>query len=84
MVRVAVRDSGLGIEPGSVQIIFDKFRQLGDTLTDKPRGSGLGLPICKEIVEHLGGRIGVDSAPGRGSTFWFTVPAARPEDPAAG
>ena len=54
--------------------VFEKFKQVGDTLTDKPKGTGLGLPICKEIVEYHGGRIWVDSEPGKGSTFSFTLP----------
>jgi CheY-like chemotaxis protein len=53
--------------------VFEKFKQVGDTLTDKPKGTGLGLPICKEIVEYHGGRIWVESRLGEGSTFSFTL-----------
>jgi hypothetical protein len=56
--------------------VFDKFTQVGDTLTDKPHGTGLGLPICREIVESHGGRIWVESEPGAGSTFSFVLPVA--------
>jgi signal transduction histidine kinase len=56
--------------------VFEKFRQVGDTLTDKPKGTGLGLPISKEIVEHHGGRIWVESELGEGSSFNFTLPVA--------
>ena len=56
------------------KLIFDKFRQAGDTLTAKPRGSGLGLHISRQIVEHFGGRMWVESAPGRGACFSFTLP----------
>ncbi len=54
--------------------VFEKFKQVGDTLTDKPKGTGLGLPICKEIVDYHGGRIWVESEPGHGSIFSFTLP----------
>ncbi len=73
-VRVWVTDSGVGIAPEDLDKVFDKFRQVGDTLTGKPSGTGLGLPICRQIVEHHGGRIGVRSTPGQGSEFWFTLP----------
>ena len=73
---VGVTDSGIGIAPADHQKVFEKFKQVGDTLTDKPKGTGLGLPICKEIVEYHGGRIWVESEPGKGSTFSFTLPAA--------
>jgi len=73
-IVVGVTDSGIGIAPGDQQKVFEKFKQVGDTLTDKPKGTGLGLPICKEIVEYHGGRIWVESEPGQGSTFSFTLP----------
>ena len=71
---VSVTDSGIGIAPADQAKVFEKFKQVGDTLTDKPKGTGLGLPICKEIVEYHGGRIWVESEPGQGSTFSFTHP----------
>ena len=75
---VSVTDSGIGIAPADQPKVFEKFKQVGDTLTDKPKGTGLGLPICKEIVEYHGGRIWVESEPGQGSTFSFTLPISRP------
>jgi len=74
-VRVDVRDNGPGIAASDQQVIFEKFRQAGDTLTDKPQGTGLGLPISRQIVEHLGGRLWVESRPGAGACFSFTLPA---------
>ncbi|GAK53817.1 sensor protein [Candidatus Moduliflexus flocculans] len=71
---VSVIDSGMGIAPEDQPKVFEKFKQVGDTLTDKPKGTGLGLPICKQIVEHHGGRIWVESEIGKGSTFSFTLP----------
>jgi len=73
-LRVDVRDNGPGIDPKDQAIIFDKFRQVGDTLTDKPHGSGLGLHISRKIVEHFGGRLWVESSRGRGACFTFTLP----------
>jgi signal transduction histidine kinase/DNA-binding response OmpR family regulator len=75
---VSVKDSGIGIALADQPKVFEKFKQVGDTLTDKPKGTGLGLPICKEIVEYHGGRIWVDSEPGQGSTFSFTLPILGP------
>jgi len=73
-VVVRVSDTGIGVPDEEVEVIFDKFRQLGNTLTDKPKGTGLGLPICKEIVEHHGGRIWVEPSEQGGSVFVFTIP----------
>lgn len=81
-VKVAVRDEGVGIEPKDQQAIFDRFRQIGDTLTEKPSGTGLGLPICKNIVQRHGGQIWVESRLGKGATFYFTLPIEPPTDPA--
>ncbi len=75
-IVVGVTDSGIGIAPADQPKVFEKFKQVGDTLTDKPKGTGLGLPICKEIVEYHGGSIWVESTPGQGSTFSFSLPIA--------
>ncbi|MDX1725822.1 MAG: sensor histidine kinase [Pseudomonas sp.] len=73
-LRVDVRDNGCGIDPADQQTIFEKFRQAGDNLTEKPQGTGLGLPISRQIIEHFGGRLWVQSARGQGATFSFTLP----------
>ena len=73
-LRVDVQDNGPGIHEADQPVIFEKFRQAGDVLTDKPQGTGLGLPISRQIVERLGGRLWVESEPGRGATFSFTLP----------
>jgi signal transduction histidine kinase len=73
-VHVSVADTGIGVAPEDQERIFEKFQQVGDTLTDKPRGTGLGLPICKDIVEHHQGRMWVASTPGVGSTFTVALP----------
>ncbi len=76
-VAVQVTDNGPGIAPEDQQLIFEKFRQAGDTMTDRPQGTGLGLPISRQIVEHLGGRLWVRSEPGKGATFTFALPVAK-------
>lgn len=73
-VEVAVVDTGMGIAPEDQDKVFDPFGQAGDTLADGPRGTGLGLPICREIIEHHGGRLWLESAVGAGSTFRFSLP----------
>jgi signal transduction histidine kinase len=76
-LRVRVSDNGPGIDPQNQQVIFEKFRQAGNTMTDKPQGTGLGLPISRQIIEHFGGRLWVESVPGKGATFVFELPAGR-------
>jgi signal transduction histidine kinase len=71
-VRVDVRDNGPGIDPADHRVVFDKFRQARDQGSGK--GSGLGLHISRQIVEHFGGRMWVESAPGQGACFSFTLP----------
>ncbi|HKB44915.1 MAG TPA: response regulator, partial [Chitinophagaceae bacterium] len=72
---VSISDTGIGIAPKDFDAVFEQFKQVGgDTLTDKPKGTGLGLPICKEIVEHHGGRIWLESEVGKGSSFSFALP----------
>lgn len=77
VLLVSVTDSGQGFDPRDAKRIFDTFRQSGDGLTDKPRGAGLGLPLCAHIVARHGGRIWARSAPGKGSVFCFTLPLDR-------
>jgi Na+/proline symporter/signal transduction histidine kinase len=73
-LRVDVTDNGIGIAPADHEVVFEKFRQVGDTLTGKPQGTGLGLPISRRIVQHFGGRLWVTSTRGQGATFSFTLP----------
>ncbi|MEC7984304.1 MAG: hybrid sensor histidine kinase/response regulator [Myxococcota bacterium] len=77
---IRVKDEGTGISKVDQQKVFDKYKQVGDVITDKPSGTGLGLPISKEIVEMHGGKIWVESTLGEGSTFSFTLPLETIED----
>ncbi len=77
-ILVSVADNGPGIPQAERERIFEKFQQADKSPTDKPAGTGLGLPICRQIVSHFGGRIWVESEPGKGANFLFTVPYARP------
>jgi signal transduction histidine kinase len=76
-VRVDVRDNGPGIPAEEQEVIFERFRQGGDPRRARPRGTGLGLPISREIISRLDGRLWVESEPGRGATFSFELPVAR-------
>jgi Na+/proline symporter/nitrogen-specific signal transduction histidine kinase len=80
MVRVEVADNGPGLTAEECEVIFEKFRQGGNTMTDKPKGTGLGLPISRQIIEYFGGKLWVESSPGAGARFIFTVPLPAPEE----
>ena len=75
-VRVLVRDSGPGIEPRHLSRLFERFYRVDEGRARDVGGTGLGLSIVKNLVEAMGGHVGVDSRPGQGATFRFTLPAA--------
>jgi len=74
MTRFSVRDSGIGIAPEDQAVIFDKFRQVASTTRGVREGTGLGLAIVKQLVEMHGGKVDLESIPGEGSCFSFTMP----------
>ena len=77
-IRVDVQDTGIGIAADDKARVFEEFRQVGRERSRE--GTGLGLTLTKRFVELHGGRIGFESAPGKGSTFWFTLPITRPDE----
>jgi signal transduction histidine kinase len=77
-VHFIVEDTGIGIDEGDIPIIFEQFRQIDGSLTRKAGGTGLGMPISKSLVELHGGEMEVQSRPGVGSIFSFTLPKLRP------
>ncbi|QIG44851.1 response regulator [Nocardioides anomalus] len=83
VVRFEVSDTGIGLDPTDADRLFDAFSQADSSTTRRFGGTGLGLAISRELVEAMGGRIGVDSALGEGSVFWFTLPLAEAADPDA-
>lgn len=74
-VQVEVQDNGPGVPPAQQELVFEKFRQGGDS-SNRPQGTGLGLPISRRIVEHFGGAMWLRSEPGQGACFGFWLPAA--------
>jgi two-component system sensor histidine kinase RpfC len=72
-MRFEVTDTGIGILPAAQERIFESFVQADDTIINRFGGTGLGLALCKQLVESQGGKIGVESSPGAGSTFWFEI-----------
>ena len=77
-VLVSVHDTGIGIAPADQAAVFEEFRQVGRDYTSKQEGTGLGLALTKRFVELHGGRIWLESEPGKGSTFSFTIPITIP------
>ncbi len=73
ILRFRVKDTGIGFPEGQARLLFEPFVQADGSATRKYGGTGLGLTISKQLVEMMGGRIGAHSAPGEGSTFWFTI-----------
>ena len=78
MVRITVQDTGIGISPDNLQSIFEEFRQVDGSHTREYGGTGLGLSITKKLIDLLGGRITVASAPGKGSSFNVELPVSGP------
>lgn len=74
-IRFAVADTGIGIPREHHEMIFKEFSQVENPLQEKHRGTGLGLPLCRNLALLLGGEIGLESEPGAGSTFYLTIPA---------
>jgi signal transduction histidine kinase len=77
VLQVAVHDTGIGIAEEDREAVFEEFRQVGRDYTNKQEGTGLGLTLTRRFVELHGGRIWLESEPGKGSTFTFTIPYAR-------
>lgn len=78
--KFSVEDSGIGINANALDKIFQPFQQIDSSASSKYSGTGLGLTISQQLIEMMGGEVGVDSEPGKGSTFWFTIPFNHPKN----
>jgi signal transduction histidine kinase len=80
-IAFAVADTGIGISPDNLQLIFEEFSQIEHPLQRRSKGTGLGLPLCRKLADLLGGRVDVSSTLGVGSTFTLTLPRTPPNRP---
>jgi len=80
-IEFSIRDSGIGISPEHQELIFERFRQVNQGNTKLYGGNGLGLSISRAYVELMDGKIWLESTPGKGSTFFFTIPYSKAKEP---
>jgi signal transduction histidine kinase/CheY-like chemotaxis protein len=79
LLRATVRDTGIGIAPEAIERLFKEFSQVDGSIARRFGGTGLGLAISRKLIEAMGGKVGVDSTVGEGSSFWFEIPLRRAE-----
>ncbi len=80
VIRLAVEDTGIGINRDDQSRLFQSFSQIPSDVSEREAGTGLGLVICQQLIDLMGGRLGVDSLAGHGSSFWFTLPVSLEDD----